>query len=111
TSLRRASGNGLEFVATTDDALSLEPFPNDVAVLLGLPSHLVEDRVDVEELERRFAPALERNVEAFVDRAIKTGALPADGEHVYAHDEQPGSCEPGLVIGRIAPLTLLCVPV
>ena len=100
-------GDGLEVLAAADDALRLEPLPDDVAVLLRLAPDLLEDRIDVEELEGRLAAALERGVEALVDGAIEAGALAANGEHVDAHDEQArlpsqaswspsrGPCSPG----------------
>ena len=105
--LRRAARDALEVLAAADDALRLEPLPDDVAVLLRLAPDLLEDRVDVEELEGRLAAPLERGVEAFVDGAVEAGALAANGEHVDAHDEQARLREPGLVVRRIATLARL----
>lgn len=58
--LDRACGDGLEVLAPADDPLGLEPFPDDVAVLLPLAPDLVEDRIDVEKLEGLLAAPLER---------------------------------------------------
>src|SRR5262245_15203140 len=86
--LRRSACDALEVLATADDALRLEPLPDDVAILLRLASDLLENGVDIEELEGRLAAPLECGVEAFVDGAVEAGALATNGEHVNAHDEQ-----------------------
>ena len=105
--LRRAARDALEVLAAADDALRLEPLPDDVAVLLRLAPDLLEDRIDIEELEGRLAAPLERGVEALVDSAVEAGALASNGEHVDAHDEQARLREPGLVVRRIATLARL----
>src|SRR5262249_61113490 len=98
----RSVGRRLEALLPADDALCLEPLPDDVAVLLRLAPDLVEDRFDVQELERRLPTALQGLVEALVHSAIEPRRLAADGQHVDANDEQVGLREPRLMLGRVA---------
>src|SRR4030095_12441347 len=102
--LRRADRDAFEVLAATNDALCFEPLPDDVAVLLRLTPNLLEDRIDVEEFEGHLAAPPERGIEALVDSAVEAGALPPNGQHVDAHDEQARLREPGLMVGRIATL-------
>src|SRR5438093_11419572 len=64
---RRAACDCLKVLTTAEDALRLQSFPDDVAILLRLAPDLLEDRVDVEELEGRLAAPLQRGIEAFVN--------------------------------------------